>query len=257
MTRKPAASSIGGNAYGNVNDPDRAIADYSEAIRLDPKYALAYNNRGFAYFGKKDYDRAIADYNEAIRLEPKSTRSYSNRANAYRAKGDVEHAIADYSELIAISPKNSYSYRTRGLAYLYTGALPKALADISQASDLNPKDAYHAVWLDIIGQRNKVPSRLAQAIPQLDMTVWPAPVVRMFLGQLTPAAVLAAADNADAKTKSDQVCEANFYGGELALRQNAKDEAIRQFKLAVSDCPHSFLEWDAANGELKTLGVTP
>ena len=42
-----------------------------EAIRLEPKSALAYNNRGVAWSVKKDYDRAIADFTEAIRLDPK------------------------------------------------------------------------------------------------------------------------------------------------------------------------------------------
>ena len=57
--------------YGDKGDYDRAIADYDEAIRLDPRYAVAYYNRGVAYCDKGDYDRAIADYNEAIRLDPK------------------------------------------------------------------------------------------------------------------------------------------------------------------------------------------
>ena len=38
---------------------------------IDPKYADAYNNRGLAYRAKGDYDHAIADYNEAIRLDPR------------------------------------------------------------------------------------------------------------------------------------------------------------------------------------------
>jgi hypothetical protein len=51
---------------------------------------------------------------------------------------------------------------------------------------------------------------------------------------LTPEAVLAAADDPDANTKKDQVCEANFYSGEFALLQGAKDEAARLFRLAAS-----------------------
>jgi hypothetical protein len=41
------------------------------------------------------------------------------------------------------------------------------------------------------------------------------------------------------------------------LTKGLKDEAIRLFRLAASDCPHSFNEWDAANTELKALGVAP
>jgi len=41
------------------------------------------------------------------------------------------------------------------------------------------------------------------------------------------------------------------------LTNGLKDEATRLFRLAASDCPHSFTEWDAANAELKALGVVP
>ena len=89
------------------------------------------------------------------------------------------------------------------------------------------------------------------------MTVWPAPVVRMFLGQMTPAAVLAVADNPDPRVKKDQVCEANFYSGEIALRIGAKDEAARLFKTAARDCPHGLDEYVAAKAEARALGAAP
>ena len=246
-----------GNAYRAKGDNDRAIADYTQAIQLDPKYTVAYNNRGIAYYAKGDNDHAIADYIQALQLDLKYVSAYNNRAIAYRAKGDNDRAIADYDQVIQLDPKNTYAYFHRGLANLYAGALPKALADLNQASALDPKDAYAALWRDIVGQRSNVPSDLSQTISTIDMTKWPAPVIQMFLGQMTPAAVLAAADNPDAKTKEGQVCDADLYSGELALRQSAKDEAARLFRMAASDCPKTFDEWLAANAELKTLGATP
>ena len=129
------------------------------------------------------------------------------------------------------------------------------MADVNQASELDPKDAYSALWVDIVGQRNNVPSRLSQAIAKIDMTAWPAPVIRMFLGQMTPAAVLAAADDPNSTKKAGQVCEANFYTGELALRKGTKDEATRLFRLAATNCPKAFDEWFPANAEFKALGV--
>ena len=59
-----------GFAYREKGDFDKAIADHTEAIRLNPKYASAYHNRGTTYSKKGDHDKAIADYTEAIRLEP-------------------------------------------------------------------------------------------------------------------------------------------------------------------------------------------
>ena len=87
------------------------------------------------------------------------------------------------------------------------------------------------------------------------MTAWPAPVIRMFLGQTQAADVLAAADDADPGKKKRQVCEANFFGGEWVLRAGAKDEAARLSRLAAADCPKIFVQWFAANAELKALGA--
>jgi len=88
------------------------------------------------------------------------------------------------------------------------------------------------------------------------MTQWPAPVIKLFLGQLTPAAVVAAADDPNAKRKAEHICEANLYAGEFFLRQD-KSEAARLFRVAVNDCPlTNIAERRAAKTELKLLGDT-
>jgi lipoprotein NlpI len=79
----------------------------------------------------------------------------------------------------------------------------------------------------------------------------------MYLGRMPPEAVLIAADDADAKKKTSQLCQANFYSGEWALRMGAKDEAARLFRLAASGCAKDVDEWFAANAELKALGAAP
>jgi tetratricopeptide (TPR) repeat protein len=246
-----------GISHRNKGDIDRAIADYNQAISLNPKEPDPYYNRGISYRNKGDIEHAIADYSEAIRLNPKDPDFYNNRAYAYRLKGDIDRAIADYSEAIRLAPRNDGFYARRGRAYFYGGNPAKALADLNQATELDPTDADEALWLEIIGQRGSIPSRLPLAVSRIDMTKWPAPVIRLFLGQVTPAAVLAAADDPDPARKKSRVCQANFYSGELSLAKGSKDEAIRLFRLAMSDCPHDDVGWSAANSELKALGVAP
>ena len=56
--------------HENNGDHDKAIADYTQAIRLNPKEATVHYNRGVAYGSKGEYDREIADCTEAIRLDP-------------------------------------------------------------------------------------------------------------------------------------------------------------------------------------------
>ncbi len=67
-----------GNAYDDKGEVDRAIADYTKAIALNPKYALAYNNRGIAYDEKGDKEQAIADYRKALEINPSQQRAKDN-----------------------------------------------------------------------------------------------------------------------------------------------------------------------------------
>jgi tetratricopeptide (TPR) repeat protein len=262
-----------GVAWDDKGDYDRAIADYNLAIQLTARYegtyqstyltrevpwklllAWAYNNRGIAWRHKGDYSRAIADYDEAIRLTPEFWLAYANRGVAWNGKGDHNRAIADYDEAIKLNPKRAHAYRLRAVSKLYSGLLSEALADLDHASEIDPKDPYTALWLDIVNKRSNLASRLPQSITQVDMTKWPAPVIRLFLGQLTTADVLAAATTSDVIKMTGQICEANFFNGELALDESAKEEAARLFRLAAVDCPKNLLEWAEGNAELKELG---
>ena len=65
---------------------------------------LYYDNRRVK---KDDYDNAIADYTEALRINPNSDVAYYCRGNAYRAKGDIERAIADHEEAVRLKPDNN------------------------------------------------------------------------------------------------------------------------------------------------------
>ena len=244
-----------GDAYRALNKLDLAIADYDAAIKRDAGYVDAYHGRGLAYRKRGDNDRAIADYSEAIKRDPKFAAAYSDRGAAYRSKGDFDHAIADETQAIQFYPKWAYPYYLRGFAYYLAGALPNALADMTQANALDPGNAYSVLMLDIVGQRSKLPSRLTELSAKLDMTAWPAPVIRLYLQQLNPEAVIAAAADPDPLTKRGRVCEANFYTGEMALRSDHKDDATRLFTQAASDCPPAFDERQLAETELKAMGV--
>jgi tetratricopeptide (TPR) repeat protein len=129
-------------AYRAKGDNDRAIADYSEAIRLSPSYAVAYNNRGLVYHDMRHYERAIADYNDAIRLNPSYALAYYNRGNAYQAKGNYEHAIADYNDAIRLNPSDAFAYNNRGFAHHAKGDYDRAIADYTESIGLRSPELH-------------------------------------------------------------------------------------------------------------------
>jgi len=127
----------GNDAY-NRGDYDKAIAEYTQAIKLVPNYVIVYNERALAYGNKGDYDKAIADLNEAIRLDPNYAVAYNNRAYAYNGKGDYDKAIADANQAIKLEPNFANAYRHRGYAYMMKGNFAQARADTNKALQLNP-----------------------------------------------------------------------------------------------------------------------
>jgi S1-C subfamily serine protease len=90
-----------------------AIADYDQAIRLNPKLAPAYNNRGWLRDELGDKQGAIADYDQAIRLDPKFAVAYGNRGFIRKALGDRQGAIADLQKAATLykSQGNEKSYQ--------------------------------------------------------------------------------------------------------------------------------------------------
>src|SRR5262249_7113552 len=64
-----------------------------DAATSAPDRAIAYTNRGLAYAAAGDFDRAVADQSAAIALQPGYPNPYNNRGLAYYRRGDFAHAI--------------------------------------------------------------------------------------------------------------------------------------------------------------------
>ena len=70
-----------------------AIADYSEAIKLDPDLVWLYSSRGVAYSNDRRYGLAVADCSEVIKREPKNSGGYNCRGVAYEGSKDYSRAM--------------------------------------------------------------------------------------------------------------------------------------------------------------------
>ena len=127
-----------GNTYSSRGEHDRAIEDFTKAIELKPDYTEAYYNRGNAYREQGDFDQAIGEYTKAIELKPNYADAYHNRGFTYWEQRDYDHAIADYTKTIELNPNYTEAYINRGNAYREQGDHDHVIADSTKAIQLNP-----------------------------------------------------------------------------------------------------------------------
>jgi tetratricopeptide (TPR) repeat protein len=127
-----------GNAYGNLGQWNKEIADCSRAIEIDPKCVIAYSDRGIAYCNLGQWDKAITDFSRAIVIDPNYIKAYSNRGVAYGNLGQWNKEITDCSKAIEIDPNHAKAYYNRGVAYSNLGQWDMAIADYSRAIKIDP-----------------------------------------------------------------------------------------------------------------------
>jgi tetratricopeptide (TPR) repeat protein len=135
-TQVPFAYLLRGRAFEKEGQLDRAVADYTKAIALNPSFTAAYNNLGMIYAKARLYDQAIAVFSRSIFLDPAHTTSYSNRGRTYFSLGQYDKALEDLNKAIALNHQFDVAYFNRGELYYRTGRTELANADFRKACDL-------------------------------------------------------------------------------------------------------------------------
>lgn len=113
-----------------------AIADFTEAIRLNPNVAEVYVARGNAFFDQGDKQAALKDYNRGLRINPKYAAAYVERGNARDDLGDRKGAIEDYNQAIGLNANLAEAYDNRAVTHIRMGNKAAALADLQKAAQL-------------------------------------------------------------------------------------------------------------------------
>jgi tetratricopeptide (TPR) repeat protein len=127
----------------NMNSKEwkEAILNFTDAIRLNPKDALAYEARGGAHCAMGELDKAINDFTQAIQLAPANDRLFYNRSAAHRAKREFDKAISDLSDTLRLNPTCELAWKCRADSYSEKGEFDKAINDWNEGLRLNPNDA--------------------------------------------------------------------------------------------------------------------
>ena len=125
-------------------DKQGAITDYNEAIRLNPNTAIAYYNRGVALYNLRKYQEAIADFTQYINFDPNDISAYYARGASFRQLRDGRGTLADFDQIVRLAPNNPKAYFNRALARIILSDREGAIADFTEAIRLDPRytDAY-------------------------------------------------------------------------------------------------------------------
>jgi tetratricopeptide (TPR) repeat protein len=126
---------------GDEDEPDICSAVIGFSPLRGSLIAFAYEGRGRIALRRGDWRRAIADFDEAVHLNPNRASLYRDRALARRQNGDLELAIEDYDEAIAHDPRHAAPYHQRGLALAAAGDLDRAILSYNTAVRIDPSDA--------------------------------------------------------------------------------------------------------------------
>jgi Flp pilus assembly protein TadD len=103
-----------GSALSGKGGLNGTIAEYREAVRLDPDNDVMHDMLGMALEEKGDQDGSIAEYRQAIRLKPDNQGAHDNLGRALRKKGDYDASIAEIREAIRLKPDDAGSHYNLG-----------------------------------------------------------------------------------------------------------------------------------------------
>jgi tetratricopeptide (TPR) repeat protein len=238
-------------AYSQVNDFERAIADYDEAIKRPPGLIEAYLEAADLLVLRGEFGKAIERYyDRAAARYPKNADVFFRRARAYYGMHQFEKAIADYQIAQSLGLTLSWLSHMIGNAKLRRGEFKAAIESYLKVPASDDSYPYTAMAIYIARAKRGEASAeldLGAAASKMNAKEWPYPIVQLLLHKGDAESVLGAAGD------DDERCEARFYIGEWYLLDSRREQAIASLRAAVAGCSKDFVEFADAEFELEQL----
>lgn len=246
-----------GNALRDLKRPDEAIAEYRKATELDPKDALFYNNWGNALLDLKDPDDAIAKYQKAIEIDPGYALAYNNWGVALRHEKKFDEAIDKYKKAIELDPKSALAYNNWGNALRGLRQPDQAIEKYRQAVAADPKYALaYDNWANVLRDLKQPEASIDQIKKAIELDPKSALAYNNWgnalLDQEKPEEAIEKYGKA-VELDADYFLAYDNWG--LALQDLKKpEEAIEKYQKAIDIDPNyvpAYNKWGAALRDLK------
>lgn len=134
-----------GDKYFKNGDYQKAVAEYTEYLRLEPTDVKTLYNRGRAYQELGEHEKALADFNRVLKEDPNNINTLLSLASDYyyRLK-DYENTVFFAEKVIKVDNNNATAHTLKGKANQKLGNLNEAMAAYNAALSVNKEyaDAY-------------------------------------------------------------------------------------------------------------------
>ena len=137
-----------GVALARGGQRGRAIAEYGEALRIEPRYPEAHNNLALALAVEGKTQEALAHYQDALHLKPDYANAHTNMANLLDENGRGEEAIAHYREAIRLDPTHVLARINLAVTLARESRLDEAVAELEAVLRLEPGNEAARKMLD-------------------------------------------------------------------------------------------------------------
>ena len=125
-----------GTRHTQTKEYTQAIADYTQAIKLNPQFVDAYLKRCEMRYKLGDNKGVLNDCHEILNIDPTVAKAHYYQGRARYSLGYAQPAIESYNLAIAQEKNYPQAYYYRGIAYKELQIISSAVEDISKASEL-------------------------------------------------------------------------------------------------------------------------
>ena len=125
--------------HASNNELDEAIAECTEAIRLDPKNMGYLTGRAELYFATREFDKGVADADKILETAPNDLAAHHLRGKIFEVSGETDKALAEFDAAVERNPASMEALLERHNYFTRQGQQEKAAADADRMIQLEPQ----------------------------------------------------------------------------------------------------------------------
>ena len=229
------------------------VIDSGELKKED--LSVAYQYRGILYSDLYLLGEASRDLKKSVEIDPNNINAYVDLGIIYMKFGDYNAAIGYCEEAISLDNKNDYAYENKGYAIFYSNKYEEAFKIFQHCLNLDPTDKYRFLWEFISCERSGRSGKdiLRKRLEGTQSNEWPENLIKLFLDEIKPEAVLNNPKIAKPMTNIQAECEAFFFIGQYFILKGDLSKAREYFQKSVATEVKEFLEYLFSRKELERL----